>query len=351
MPKIQKLLRWVNVLIIFLTFLSYLNPYINPVNFWPVSFFGLMYPWFLLANCLLIIIWLILKKSYFLYSLGCILVGWGAFTSFVGINFHTSPTPKNAIKIVSLNVHALLDIKNRNRFIGKEGISEYMSTLEADVYCFQEFNYRKSRVPELAKYLEQEHQLKYYHFEGGKGLAFWSKYPIEHKEVKYFANRANGYLYLDLKIHNETIRVYNVHLQSNKVSGLTRKVASKGNLQEKETWLDIKGILRRYVRGTQKRVGQAKEIVQHISKSPYPVIVCGDLNDSPQSYIANTFQRDLNDTFKEKGKGLGTTYAGKIPGLRIDYILTSPQIKTLDLEINRCDFSDHHSVTSILALP
>ncbi|NRA50359.1 MAG: hypothetical protein HRU12_14605, partial [Phaeodactylibacter sp.] len=53
---------------------------------------------------------------------------------------------------------------------------------------------------------------------------------------------------------------------------------------------------------------------------------------------------NLEDAFRESGTGLGTTYAGKIPALRIDYQLYSPVLQALDQNICEENLSDHHSV-------
>ena len=353
MPKILKKLRWINVFIIFLTFLSYLSPYINPHYFWPISLLGLIYPWLLAANIILVLIWAILKKKYFLYSLACILLGWGALTSLVGFRFTEPLSLENQLKVISLNTHALIDVENNKQFVDKERLSNYLRHLGADIYCFQEFknNRIKKNIQNLGNYLAEEHQLEYYSFEVGGSLAIYSKYPIEQHEVKYFANRANGYMYADINIHDQIIRIYNIHLQSNKVASLTEKMDKISNLQKKKTWSHFKKIFQLYVKGTQARVDQTREIANHIKNCPYPVVVCGDFNDPPQSYSFHTLSRGLVDTFKERGKGLGATYAGNIPGLRIDYILVSPIIKPIDFDIEPCPFSDHHSVIGTVKLP
>ena len=81
-----------------------------------------------------------------------------------------------------------------------------------------------------------------------------------------------------------------------------------------------------------------------MNNSPYKVIVCGDFNDTPQSYTYNLLSENLNDSFKTKGVGFGTTYAGSIPALRIDYILTHEKIKVQSHKILKENYSDHFPV-------
>ena len=48
----------------------------------------------------------------------------------------------------------------------------------------------------------------------------------------------------------------------------------------------------------QNRVSEALKIKKHINKSPYPVIVCGDFNDTPLSYTYSTLKKVWQILFK-----------------------------------------------------
>src|SRR5699024_2436148 len=65
---------------------------------------------------------------------------------------------------------------------------------------------------------------------------------------------------------------------------------------------------------------QAERVRAAIEKSPYPVIVCGDFNDVPNSCAYKTIGADLQDAFVKKGHGLSRTFSGIAPTLRIDNI-------------------------------
>ena len=55
------------------------------------------------------------------------------------------------------------------------------------------------------------------------------------------------------------------------------------------------------------RSKQAEAIAQHIENSPYPVIVCGDFNDTPVSYTYRMMKTGLKDAFRQSGFGFGGT--------------------------------------------
>lgn len=118
------------------------------------------------------------------------------------------------------------------------------------------------------------------------------------------------------------------------------------NFRESQTWYDAGEILRRYRKATVQRSRQAKIIGRHIEESPYPVIVCGDFNDVPLSYVYHQVKGSLEDSFAARGTGIGATYNGRIPGLRIDHILAGSEFEFLSHRVVKGDYSDHFPIVS-----
>jgi endonuclease/exonuclease/phosphatase family metal-dependent hydrolase len=98
--------------------------------------------------------------------------------------------------------------------------------------------------------------------------------------------------------------------------------------------------------GFVKRAQQAEELKTNISKSPYPVIVAGDFNDTPVSYSYTTIRKGLKDSFVNSGYGAGFTYKGKYPANRIDYILYDNALENRYFEIIKVKYSDHYPVAA-----
>ena len=69
------------------------------------------------------------------------------------------------------------------------------------------------------------------------------------------------------------------------------------------------------------RAEQAQIIANYIKDSPYPVIVMGDFNDTPQSYAYRKIRKGIHDAFRLAGGGFGNTYSGDLPSFRIDFIM------------------------------
>ena len=78
-----------------------------------------------------------------------------------------------------------------------------------------------------------------------------------------------------------------------------------------------------------------------MNTSPYPIILCGDFNDTPTSYTYKQLSEGLNDSFSNAGLGIGQTYNGKFPTLRIDYILHSPEFELNSFKTTDVNLSDH----------
>jgi endonuclease/exonuclease/phosphatase family metal-dependent hydrolase len=338
-----KLLRWLNILLVLFTLACYSAAWVSPNVFWPLSFFALPFPWLLLANVLFIVFWAVQRKYQALISVFCLLLGWSHVTSFIGLNL-PGHTAQAALSVKTFNVYGFRKAGSSKRYTAKE-IPDYFPTEDIDVLCFQEFPtyYPKNY---FIDYFKNKAGFRYAHAIPNGALAIFSRYPIKQTHTHYFVKHFNGFQWADIEVEGQIVRVFNLHLQSNGVSGMANEVAEEGNLKEKKTWNKIRGMAGRFKRAEQRRAEQTQVVVAEIQRSPHPVIVCGDFNATPQSYSYRRLSDGLKDAFREAGTGRGTTYRGKIPALRIDYQLYSPALETVGHDIRPERLSDHHSVTA-----
>ncbi|PKP15560.1 MAG: hypothetical protein CVU06_16340 [Bacteroidetes bacterium HGW-Bacteroidetes-22] len=98
--------------------------------------------------------------------------------------------------------------------------------------------------------------------------------------------------------------------------------------------------------GFKNRAKQSRNIAERITHSPFPVIVCGDMNDTPSSYTYRKIKSELSDSYTVCGSGIGNTYAGQLPPIRIDHILSSKTLQCVDYKIFKKYYSDHFPVTA-----
>jgi len=140
------------------------------------------------------------------------------------------------------------------------------------------------------------------------------------------------------------VRVYSAHLQSNKISSDAKRILEEAEQNQSVNMLDIRSVLSKYKRYVVKRAYQARMINEHINKSPYPIILTGDFNDPPVSYTHRVLSKGRKDAFVEAGNGLGISYAGRIPMLRIDNIIVSDEFEVLDHNTIKKKYSDHFPI-------
>ena len=339
-----KFIRKVNLWVIFFTLLAYITPYVSPETMSFLAFVGLAYPWLLLLNLIFIFIWAASRMPYWWYSAACILLGFGYLMSVFGVHFLKKNTSEANLKIVSFNVGATLSYDNTIK-----KLNDFIKNQDGDIICFQEFAQSDAGLQGAINAVDFLKNYPHKVRMDGNSTVIFSKKRIVSKNIIPFnnPNGGNGCNYADIEVqHNKTIRVYNVHLESNSVSGIADYLTEKAEFDKKATWGKVLTMLKLVRRNARKRANQAEKIANHIASSPYPVVVCGDFNDIPVSYTYNVMSENLTDAFKVKGSGFGTTYSGNIPALKIDYILTSKKITPLSFEIPNVRFSDHFPVVS-----
>jgi len=343
---------------------SYLATHVSPAtNSW-LPFFGLAFPFIFLPTLLFIIFWLLLRSKWLFLSLITILIGINHVRHFYQITIWSNPKSETSVKlkVMSYNVR-LFDLynwvkneKTRNK------IFEVLKREQAQIYCFQEFYYsdesKFTTKDTLLKILPTKYIHEgYTHFvpNGNHyfGLATFSFYPIVKKELMLFENDPNNCVIIsDIKIKDDTIRVFNAHLASIRFQKADYEFIGDANTSK--LWYPLQPqeqkIYTRLKNAFIHRSSQIEQLDKKVKESPFPVLVCGDFNDTPVSYTYRTITRGLNDAFVESGNGIGNTYIGKFPSFRIDYILYSDQLHSYDFKTLPEELSDHHAISCMIEL-
>jgi len=358
---IYKILMRFNILFVLCLILSYSAYYINPITLWIIPFFGLAYPFILAANIFFIILWILLKWRNALLSFIFIIIGYSHFDRLVQFSGEDIPKDTSHIfKVISYNVR-LFDLygeTNKNKQSGKDEIFSFLQKEQPDIACFQEYYYgtklQYKTTDSLLLLLNAKNHFEYFPRKIKDkecfGISIYSKFPIINSGVIPFKTQTtNSTIFVDLQIKNKIIRVYNAHLQSIRFGKEDYVFADKINNNELDK--NIKNSSQKLYSKLKKaykiRAEQAIELKQHLNSSPYPVILCGDFNDTPVSYTYQTLSKNLTDCYTESGKGIGTTYSGSMPSFRIDYIFHDKAFKSyLFTTHSKIKASDHYPISA-----
>ena len=328
---------------------TYIIPYLNPLEIRKIPLLGLFYPFLILSNLLFIVGWIFTKKNrqYALISLVAIILGSHHWGSMIGTcYFNTSATPViSGTTISSYNIKNFDEIAIGNRQFRPDAVKNIFKHLGDSQYlCAQEVDYDCHMM--LLK------ELKFPHSFGIKGTMIFSKLPFIETGQVDFENSINSCSWVDVPVNDKIVRLYNVHLESNHITNAANIIIDRKKYNLIERFYLLKNIFGQYAFRSRKRVQQTDKLLQHISESPYPVIVCGDFNDSPISYIYNRFTNQLTDGFLKQGKGLGFSFRGNIPFLRIDYILADSRLHFQNYQtVKDLTYSDHFPVTADIVVP
>lgn len=360
-PKLGIALRlflWANILNSLALLAAYLATHISPNSFLYFSYFGLAYPIWLSIGLFFIVFWFIFRRKLIWISILTILVGFNHLRHFFAINI-SDGSIKQKVEVLSYNLHIFNLYDLEGRVANRNAIFSFLKAEDAGIYCFQEFYHQEGSTNFVTKDSMVEllntpyYHERYTHELTNKryfGVATFSKYPIINEGEIPFENDPNNFcIYSDIVTAFDTIRVFNAHIGSIRFQDDDYRFFNE-DASEDLYYSNAVGqrILKRLKVGFEKRALQAEKIASEVQKSPYPVILCGDLNDTPVSYCYRQFNHLLDDAFVKSGNGIGTTYIGEVPSNRIDYIFYSEKFKSAEFTTHNVDYSDHKPISCII---
>jgi len=220
----------------------------------------------------------------------------------------------------------------------------------ADVKCFQEFRndsqsvvfgttdrLRRAGYPYFAHLRWRGHT----NGEGPIGVAIFSKHPIVDRGQESFSD-FNGLVWADIRLGSDTVRIINIHLESMGIR--VGKVLERQPVSQVKR--ETKDIIHSLRDGFTSRRKQIRRVEDYVRSSPYPVIVCGDFNDTPYSVAYGRLRRLLANAFEDAGRGFGFSYH-RLPGfLRIDnQFYDNRFFRALDFTTHSdVPYSDHYPI-------
>jgi len=348
-----------NIVLAILSAVVYAAAYISPALHGWAGFAALLIPLFILMHGVMFLHWLTQKSWYLLLSLAMLLLSYPFLES--SFAFHgNGQAPRQAdssfFRVLSYNVRVFnvySHLQDKDSASSKAMIN-WVAEHEAEIKCLQElYNDDSSTVFSTLRRISRQGKYNYFltpvpHQNKNKGgyfgLAIFSKYPIIHSgELAISPSKGNRSLFIDTVIGSDTLRVYNVHLQSMSIDE-ERLLRDESYQEAKNTYRDL---ARRLYKGFRQRALQVEALEQHIAESPYPAIVCGDFNDVPYSYTYRRMRRKLENAFERAGKGFGFSYNGKLFFLRIDHQFYDSRLQIHSFHTSRhVPYSDHFPLSA-----
>jgi len=350
----RRIFKWIlNILTIVFALLlggAYLSRVIDPGDFWPLSFLGLIFPILIIFSIVLLIILILTKNKFALVLIVLLIMGWNPIKESFQLFPKSQETEnKTGVRVMSYNAKVFDYFRWREEENKGLNLLNFVVQQKPDIICFQEFIANKrgpfniKRVEERLDFIPYKYSVYFYKGRTySVGLAIYSKYPIINSGGARFPNDETRHIFADVKINNDTVRIITNHLESNRLSKSQKNaIDSLITTNPKNNKTEYLGIIQNMKSAYIERSKQAKRIQEEINSSPHPVIVTGDFNDTPVSYSYRTISNNLQDAFVSSGRGLGATYREFMLPLRIDYLLHDPKIISSDFLTHEVDFSDH----------
>lgn len=333
---INKMLFWLNSILAVFLLLAYVLPLLPPKTFSILAVLNLGVPFLVLSNALFFLYWLIRRKKQWFLSCAVLLIGYLLYGSIYKFSAAKNVEDVNNIKVMTYNVRLF----NLYDWIPENGIQTKIQNfikIEApQILCIQEYHPHDSINLSFFKY-------KYEKLSGKKvryGQAIFSQFPIINQGSVEFPNTSNNAIYADIVKGQDTIRVYNIHLESMHIN------TDPESLKQE----DSERLFNRISKTFKTQQYQAELIEEHRKKCSYKTVITGDFNNTAYSYVYRKIKGDLIDTYKEAGSGFGRTYNLRFMPARIDFIFADEGFAINGFKSYNEFYSDHYPIMATLNL-
>lgn len=353
MKIVRKILLVINVILIVGLLLTTLGGLVTPsVSVLP----GLLaygYLPMLALNVLMAVIWMIMGRWQCLLSIAAIASRYVLLPLFFQIG-GTAKVPVAdehlaMVKVMTYNLRLFRGSQPQTSSTDSNAL-EFISLVrkyEPDVMCLQEY-----AAPKTVRVTDSLVLMGYNHYYGSHtaqnglpyGTVVFSRMPIT------YVNRIDGdKLLVELMNDGRRFRVCAIHMDSYRFD------AAELEEIERVSHGDMRGGMGHTMEKVKETILCHEEewnqrIKPVIEASTMPMLLAGDLNDIPNSWLYGQISQRMKDTYCEKGIGFCTTYNGGFPRFRIDMVFHSEGWRTLSYRRIKTDISDHYPVLTSLEL-
>lgn len=349
-----RVIMGLNIAVVVLMIAAGYSDRVSPATLPAAALMGLAFPAFVAADVALLVFWLLFRVRYALVSFIGLLLVYPPVRQYYPYNRATEP-PDDAIRIVTYNVW---NFKSMQRGEERSDILDYIATCGADIVCLQEAgcsswcrNRVHERLDSVYPYRATALSTNY-----NDEIALYTRFPIAGTEDISYDSRTNKSAAFLLLIGGDTVALVANHFESIGLSDdekQTLRNIMEGTDSADAARQSARSVLAKVGEAAAVRAPQAEAVADYIDavrRRGLSVIVCGDFNEGPVSYVRRTVARSLADCYVESGRGFGFTYKKGGIWVRIDHVMCSeewlPRSAATDYSIAA---SDHYPLVCILA--
>lgn len=363
--------RALTLLAALLLLASAFSDVVSPEVLIVAAYLGLLFPFILLAD----VVWLLLLVAMRRWRLVLVMVLVMAACStriwrYMPLHFVKPEPVMNVItqagiekttevdtfQVMTFNTRALGDA-HLGKVTDPLPVMDLVRDCGADVVCLQEYTY-SLKGGHTEKQLCEMVKKQYPHYRhllnsgrNNMGITLFSKWPIvKYEKIDTNSDKYVWAFYCELDVDGRRVCVVNCHLQSNTLPKADRKLY-KQQIEhfEADSLVRMEDGLRHLIPAFRLRAKQTgiinRFLADKFSNQNIPLLICGDMNDTPTSYTYRTMRGSLSDAWQDAGLGLGITYREAPFWFRIDHVLHSEHFHTLDAQVLRhFEHSDHYPV-------
>ncbi|MFC4874987.1 endonuclease/exonuclease/phosphatase family protein [Negadavirga shengliensis] len=344
------MMRFIIFTFFLISLILFFSVYISPESLDYTGLLPLLIPPFLIFNIALAVMLMFRGSRLMIFPILALIIGWRFFS--VTFQWNQRNSNPQGVSVLSFNAMLFNNLWGNDREALIKNSIQWVKDNPSDIKCFQEF-YQDYTTPSRNAIKIIGEEGKYEHsflaIDGNPrrrsyGIAIFSKYPIINEGRVFDNQRNNGAMFVDLKIDQDTIRIYNTHLESMSINA-----DRLDNLEGIKS--QYRNTIRKLKEGIQMRAWQIRILKEHIENSPYPVILAGDFNDVPYSHTYFSLKSILHNAFEEAGRGFGFTYNKVLFFLRIDNIFFDDAFQIQGFKTHReVDYSDHYPISAVFRL-
>ena len=320
------------------------------------SYFGLIFPVFLAVNVFFVLFWLVFKWKWVVLPLVGMALCASSIRAYFPINFPSEP-PSGSIKVMSYNVMAFAEDRGKATpdTWNENPVLKYLLASGSDILCLQEA--RKSFVDKAIDTISTIYPYYHYELETDNYIACFSKYPIESvTKIEYPTTTNHSYAY-ELRVGKDTLLLINNHLESYKLSPADKDdyksiIKNYKHPEENESEMKYQGLTEKISPHDSIRGMQVDSVVAFVEKNAgRHIVLCGDLNATPVSYVHHRLTSVLDDAYTQSGNGPGISYNRSGMYFRLDHIMVSPNVKAYGAKVdNSIKHSDHYPIYCFIKL-